>query len=430
MRRLIAAVVLVAGCASPGTPPGGPVDEIPPAVVRITPDSNAVNVRAGGIGINFDEVISERPQGTPDLADLFLISPSRGRNQIEWHRTRLEVRPRGGFKPNTTYRVTMLPGLMDLDGNVDSAGVSIVFSTGPTLATGTISGRVFDWMDEKPAPRAMVEAIVLPDSQRYLTVADSLGHYELHNLAAGTYVLRGLVDANRNRDLDPRELYDTLTVTVQDSLKRELHAIPRDTLGPGIERVEIMDSLHLRLRFDRALDTAQAIVPTMFTLKKGDSTAITITEAIGGRAFKRAQDDSIRAKAVQDSIRTANDTTRRADTTRAAARPAGPPVRRPTPAQAAAAARAAAAAARTRPRTPVDTTPPPKPTVKIPDIEVILTLQAPIPPSTPLRVRAEGVRTVVGRTRASERQLVSPKAAPVDTTRTPRDTTAKGARSR
>ncbi|MBC7896640.1 MAG: Ig-like domain-containing protein, partial [Cytophagaceae bacterium] len=279
------------------------MDEIPPAVVRISPDSNAVNVRAGGIGINFDEVISERPQGMPDLADLFLISPSRGRNQIEWHRTRLEVRPRGGFKPNTTYRVTMLPGLMDLDGNVDSTGVSIVFSTGPTLATGTISGRVFDWMDEKPAPRAMVEAIVLADSQRYVTMADSLGHYELHNLAAGTYVLRGIVDQNRNRDLDPRELYDTLTVTVQDSLKRELHAIPRDTLGPGIERVEIMDSLHLRLRFDRALDTAQTIVPTMFTLKKGDSTAIAITQAIGGRAFKRTQDDSARAKAVQDSIR-------------------------------------------------------------------------------------------------------------------------------
>ncbi|MBL8959681.1 MAG: Ig-like domain-containing protein, partial [Gemmatimonadetes bacterium] len=205
----LTAAFLLASCASPGVPPGGPEDLDPPALVRVRPDTGAVNVRADAIGFDFDDVVSERPQGATSLADLFLISPSRGRTALSWRRTRLEVRPREGFRPNTTYRVTLLPGLVDLDGNVDSVGHSLVFSTGPTIATGVITGRVFDWMAEKVAPQALVEAIVLPDSLRYLAVADSLGRFSIRNLPAGSYVLRGLVDQNKNRFADARELYDT-----------------------------------------------------------------------------------------------------------------------------------------------------------------------------------------------------------------------------
>ena len=42
---LIVAAALVAACASAGPPPGGPEDRLPPRVVRVTPDTNAVNVR-------------------------------------------------------------------------------------------------------------------------------------------------------------------------------------------------------------------------------------------------------------------------------------------------------------------------------------------------------------------------------------------------
>ncbi|MGQ0649464.1 MAG: Ig-like domain-containing protein, partial [Gemmatimonadaceae bacterium] len=415
MRRLIAGALVLAACASPGTPPGGPEDDEAPLIVRVRPDTNAVNVRAGNIGFDFDEVISERAQGVTTLADLFLISPSNGRNDVSWRRTRLEVRPRGGLRPNTTYRVTMLPGLTDLDGNVDSVGASVVFSTGPTLASGRVTGMVFDWLAERPARGATVEAIVLPDSIRYMAMADSMGRYELRNMPPGRYVLRGLVDQNKNRELDPRELFDTLTIALQDSLSRELHAISRDTLGAGIERVDIVDSLTLRVRFDRALDTALTIVPTQFTLKKGDSTVVAIRTAIGGRALKRMQEDSARTKALQDSIRAANDTTKR-DSTRAAERQA---------AAAAAAARARAAARLRAGTPPVDTTPPPKPSVKIPDTEVVLGLADPLPAGTAFRLRAQDMRTVVGHSRSSERTFTSPRPRPVtDSAR--KDTVGRG----
>lgn len=405
LTRLAAAAALVA-CASPQTPPGGPVDEDAPLLVRVRPDTNATNVRDDAIGFEFDEVISERPQGAQSLSELFLISPSSGVNSLSWRRTRLEVKPRGGLKPNTTYRVVMLPGLTDLEGNVDSIGTSVVFSTGPSIATGRLRGVVFDWMNERAAPRAFIEAFALPDSTRYLGFADSTGRFDLAHLPPGRYLLRGVVDQNRNRLLDPRELYDTMTVTLADSLRVPLHGIARDTLGPGIERVEVIDSLTIRVRFDRVLDTAFVIAPSVFVLKASDSTVVRLASAVGGRAFQQQTTDSLRVLAIRDSVRAAQqaDSVRRADslrTGRVAPRPAAP--RRPPPA---------------------DTTrePPLKPAIRTPDIEAVIRIAAPLPPGSAFRMRAVEVRGIVGPTRSSERTFTTPRARPATDTAAVRDT--------
>jgi hypothetical protein len=372
----------------------------------VRPDTNTTNVRADAIGFEFDEVISERPQGAPNLAELFLISPSSGANSLSWRRTRLEVSPRGGLKPNTTYSVVMLPGVTDLDGNVDSIGTSVVFSTGPAIATGRLRGVVFDWIAERAAPRAFIEAFALPDSTRYLGFADSTGRYDLAHLPPGRYLLRGLVDQNRNRLLDPRELYDTMTVTLADSLRVALHAVARDTLGPSIERVELVDSLTIRVRFDRVLDTAFVITPAAFVLKTSDSTIVPLASAIGGRAFQRQTDDSVRAAAARDSVRRAQqaDSARRADslrTGRVAPRPAAP---RPAPA--------------------ADTTrePPLKPAIRTPDVEAVLRLGTPLTPGSAFRLRAVELRSIVGVARSSERTFTTPRARPAADTAAARDT--------
>ena len=73
MRRLIA-LLLLAGCASAGAPPGGPERKTPPAIVAITPDSGATNIKSKSVEIQFDEVVSDRA-GQGELDKLFLISP-------------------------------------------------------------------------------------------------------------------------------------------------------------------------------------------------------------------------------------------------------------------------------------------------------------------------------------------------------------------
>ena len=79
VRRLIL-LLAITGCAQLGAPPGGPEDTKPPHLLRIKPDTNAVNVRPRSVELQFDEIVSERPgRGGADLGSLFLVSPRRGR---------------------------------------------------------------------------------------------------------------------------------------------------------------------------------------------------------------------------------------------------------------------------------------------------------------------------------------------------------------
>ncbi|MEP7382186.1 MAG: Ig-like domain-containing protein [Gemmatimonadota bacterium] len=431
-RLMIAAAAW--SCASASMPPGGPEDDIAPGIARIRPDTNAVNVRAGGsVTFDFDKVVSERPQGAPDLPALFLISPSFGPTSLSWRRNSISVHPRDGFKQGTTYTVRMLPGLTDLQGNVDTVGRTLVFSTGATIATGELRGIVFDWLAEKPAPNAVIEAFPLPtprDSARYLAVADSAGRFDLTHVPAGRYLLRGSIDQNKNRFLDPRELFDTMTVALADSARREILAFVHDTIGAGIQTVAVADSLTLRVTMDRALDTAFVVDTSHFSLKAGDSTVVRIVEALSRAQYDQARADSVRTKAVEDSIRrvATTDSVKAADSTKVAAAPPPPaPTRRAPPPRRVIEQAAAALAGR-------DTTerePPPKPSIPAPTTEIYLRLERPLRPSTSYRLRAIDMRTLLQYTRTSERVITTPKPRIVavdstkDSTRTSRDSTAR-----
>lgn len=430
MRQLARLVVVAAAwsCASASTPPGGPETFEPPKILRVRPDTNAVNVRAGGVTFNFDKVVSERPAGASELAALFLISPSYGAPNVSWRRTTVSVSPKGGFRPNTTYRVRMLTGLTDLEGNVDSTGSTLIFSTGPTIANGHLRGIVFDWMAEKAAPQAFIEAFPVPterDSTRYLTQADSVGRFDLANIPPGRYVLRGSVDQNKNRLLDPRELYDTMTVTLADSARREILTYVHDTIGAGIQTVTVVDSLTLRVLMDRALDTAFVIDTSHFSLRSKDSVAVRIVRALSKRADDKRREDSLRTKAIQDSVQQAlkSDSARirgaAADSAKEPERPAAPTSRRVLPPSA---RRAAVDSILSRPAAR-DTTPkepPPKPSLPAPVNEIVLYLENPLRPATSYRLRAIDMRTLLKRTRTSERVFTTAKA-----TKSPSDSTAK-----
>lgn len=266
-----AAMTLVSGivvaCASPGLPPGGPPDPDTPKIMRLTPDTNAVNVRAKSALIHFDEVISERPgsgggtaSGRPagpagaTLASIVSLSPSDGRDEVLWRRTAIEISPRRGFRPNTAYRITLLAGVADLRGNTISVPTEWVFSTGPSLPTGEVVGAVFDYAAGKTAPNAQVELFFPTDTVlRWVARADSSGRFRVRDLTAGTYRVRAYIDANNDRRLGERESYDTSTVTIDSLGSVDLYAFVRDTMPPRIEQIELVDSTALRIRFDRAI---------------------------------------------------------------------------------------------------------------------------------------------------------------------------------
>ena len=421
VRRLIGLLAVV-GCAQAAVPPGGPPDKNPPQLVRVTPDTNTLNVRGDAIAFEFDEVVSERPRNAPGLAELFIISPSRGPSGVSWRRTRVELRPRGGLLPNTTYTVQMLPGMVDLDGNADSSGVTIVFSTGPSLATGRIAGRVFDWVAGRPAPRAVVEAIMLPDSARYTAEADSSGAFVITHMPAGQFLLRALIDANRNRAVDGRELFDTVTVTLTDSLRREMLAAVRDSLGAGLASADLRDSLTLRLTLDRPLDTLFVPSRRYFSIKAADSSVVEFDTIFTQAEVDRRSADSVRNRAIQDSVRRAfvADSVRQADSARAVVAapttPTAPPTR-PTGRR--------PGVSNVPARAPVQDTSNrivPRPSARIPTMVLYVKFARALRPATAFRITADSLRSVTGHVRTSSRVFTTPRPAARDTARTRPDT--------
>jgi hypothetical protein len=397
--------VVVLSCASPTEPPGGPEDLVAPIVRSITPDSGATRARPEVVVFTFDEIVSEMPQGAASLAQRVLISPTDGTPVVRWRRDAITVRPRNGWRENTTYVVTLLPGIVDLSGNARDSARVLVFSTGDSIPTTAVRGVVFDWMRAQPAALAYIEASPANDTTLiFATEADSMGRFSLPFLTPGTYVLRSLIDGNKNRQRDARELWDSVTVTLQDSLRHDFYAFAQDTLPPRMTTVTAPDSLTLRVTFDRPLsptfDASAAL-----QLLGADSTVIPIASIERGRAFEGER--AAREKARADSVAQARAA---ADTT------------------------AAGIAARTRAREDSinraemvrdsiarDTTPRrPPPVAARPalDNELVILLPTPLPPLVRHVLKAEVVGAN-GRSGVSERPYTRPRpAAPRDSTAT------------
>ena len=362
-------------------PPGGPPDVAAPEIIAISPDSGRTSVTPREVTFRFNEVVSERSPSVTNLADLFLISPRDGTPRVSWNRDEIAVRPRRQWRPNTAYTVTMMGGLADIRGNVRNAGASTFFSTGPTLPRTRITGQIFDWVSGAPAAGSMVESFIPPDSTRaYVALSDSSGRFVLEHLPAGRYLVRGLVDRNKNRGIDPGEPWDSTSITLTDSSMVELLVFNRDTVGPRLRDITSVDSVSLRVTFDKPIDPAQQLTPANFSIVGRDSIPVPIERVsvpetdTASKAAARATSPAVGARptaAVRDTI----------------ARPR-PVMSRPRPPSA-----------------------------------VVLRVVRPLTPGSSYRVRAIGLRGLLGHVADSERSYAVPAA-----TGAPNDSAARAAR--
>jgi hypothetical protein len=302
-------LVSVFACANPGMPPGGPERHTPPVVTSITPDTNATHVTPHDVRITFDEVISERPSGTATkLGDLVLVSPRTGDVNVDWHRDNITIRPDKGWRANTTYTVTMLPGVVDLRGNIRKEGVHLTFSTGDSIVHSAIRGVVFDWLNGRPVVNAVVEAVPVADSSAiYFAVADSLGRFSIRAPGATQYTVRASANTTQDHIFDSRMAYDSVHVALNDSAVIELLTFVHDSLGPRLTSVQVMDSVTLRASFGAPIDPKTPLDTAQFTLLASDSSHVPIL------AVRAANQDT-----TQDTTRLGNVSrtdTMRADTT-------------------------------------------------------------------------------------------------------------------
>ncbi len=374
-------------------PPGGPIDVAAPVIVSITPDTGSVGVKPKEVVFQFDEVVAERPPAVTTLADLFLISPRDGVPDASWHRSAIGVKPSRGWRANTPYTVIMMKGVADLRGNIRNTGASTFFSTGTAVPRTRIAGTVFDWLTGTPASGALIESFVPPDTLHpYVALADSLGGFVIEHVVPARYTVRAYMDRNKNLGIDPSEPWDSVGVTLTDSMRTTLVIFVHDTVPPRIRDVRVLDSLRLSVSFDKPVDPTQTLGVTNFAVVAPDSSRVPIVSA-GPPAKDTTAPTNPAAGANPPSganpVSGGNPPTRANPVTRPGAR------RAPTPSQ-----RDTSLAAN-----PVM----PRP---LPISEVVIKLQHPLTSKIIYHIRAIGIRGLTGRIGDSEHSYTAPAPAP------------------
>ena len=303
-RRKIARVgqvaLLLAACATIQEPPGGPPDFDPPIILAVTPDSGAVVEDFDDeVNVQFNEVIDERSGS--GLQSLVLLSPRPEELEVSWKRSRITIKPKDGWENDIVYQLTLLPGFSDLRNNRLDSTKTIVFSTGGDIPDTRITGTVIDWEQGAAARDALIEAIRQPDSLVFVASADSLGDFEIRYLHPGTYLLSATVDQNNNRQRDYREVFDSVTVSLDSSSSHVLWAFVHDTLGPRISEITDLDSVTIKVDFLQKLVPGE---PDDSVIKVYALPDTTLLETVA--VWNQLTYDSVRQEeAVRDSIRQA-----------------------------------------------------------------------------------------------------------------------------
>lgn len=206
LRKMLlgAATLLLSACAQQGYPSGGPKDTQPPVVKSATPASGTVRFDKEQIYIAFDEFVQVK-----DANSNILVSPPMKQKPTYTPKGKgLLVTLNDTLRPNTTYLFQFSGGIVDFnEGNVLPA-YNYVFSTGSSIDSMTLCGKVMEAFSAKPYKEdvtlmaypdsAWTDSAVVLQQPLYVTRCEKSGFFQFNHIRAGRYRIVAIEDGDRN----------------------------------------------------------------------------------------------------------------------------------------------------------------------------------------------------------------------------------------
>ncbi|MEX0593922.1 MAG: Ig-like domain-containing protein [Balneolaceae bacterium] len=264
-------LLLLASCATPIAPTGGPPDRTPPEIESTHPENETIRFDGREFEFRFSKFINrgsfqEALQVEPDLGIPYDVDLGRMSATVEFSRALPE---------NTTIILRIGTELQDTRNNSLGAPYSLAVSTGDEIDDGVVTARFFSAESgDRLEGRTLFlyrEPFDLSSRANYIAQSDTSGRVTLSYLAADRYRAIWVDDANRNRQWDrdrerAQPLYDEeieLGKGEELDLGR-LHLQERpDTTAPTIEAVGLLTTNYFRLRASEELvwsDEARIVV--------------------------------------------------------------------------------------------------------------------------------------------------------------------------
>jgi hypothetical protein len=215
-------VSLSLACAQVQGPSGGPVDDVPPHLVAVSPESAAVALgEVREVRVTFSEKMDP-----VDAWRFLYLYPEVEYAHTGWSgRREARITLAGPLPPDTVIVAEIVPGIRDAHNVASTEYRSWPWATADSLPVGELSGQLLQ--EKKPPLRALVELYAVPpETLRYFqqpllrrAPTDSQGAWRLRWLPVpgGPWLLRAFADLNGNLRPDDNEpqrlLPDTLRLS-------------------------------------------------------------------------------------------------------------------------------------------------------------------------------------------------------------------------
>jgi len=268
---LIIPILFFIGCAQPGSPSGGPVDEFPPEVISAVPENYKTSFEDRSIEIEFDEFVTLKSP-----AQNIIITPPLTKDpEFKLKGKTLNIEFNTILDTNTTYVINFGNSIQDLnEGNV-LEDYKYIFSTGDYLDSLVVRGSLRDaYKNEVPenirvhlyAFREGEDSIPALELPQYFGSVKEDGTFLITNMKPGKYRVFALADANSNYLYDqPNEMIGfSAPIQLRDTAEVQISAF-LPTPDIKVTRFRHEGYGVLKAALNRPIDTVQLSAQDSFS---------------------------------------------------------------------------------------------------------------------------------------------------------------------
>lgn len=220
MRILIVIFLLLSltRCGQPMLPTGGPRDSIPPVLMKALPKDSALLVKPQKIQLEFNEFL----QTIQDSRSIIYSPFPKRTPEVEVKLRVVTISIKDTLEENTTYTINFGNTIQDINENNPLRNFTYVFSTGSSIDSGKLSGKVLLAETGKPdstisvvLQRDLSDTAVAKFPPRYIARLNKDGEFNFNFLKPGKYNVFALLDADGKYTYDqPSEIFGFLDSTV------------------------------------------------------------------------------------------------------------------------------------------------------------------------------------------------------------------------
>lgn len=247
---LIFLAATICSCANRGIgPQGGPVDSIPPVLVRSTPTDGALQFNDKHIELLFNEYV----QLVNPAENIVLSPPQQRPPEIKAIGKKIRIDLVEPLQENTTYTIDFGSSIVDNNEKNALKDYSLSFSTGEHIDSLEIYGQVISADNLNPISGLIIGIHENLEDSAFESIpftrisrTNEEGEFIIRNIKEGTYNLFALQDASRDYLYQPGEglaFYEN-SITPYINLRIETDTIWGDSIGIDSTHYHYPDSIY------------------------------------------------------------------------------------------------------------------------------------------------------------------------------------------